>query len=504
MKQAQIFVLARPAGRKGQVTVRRRDEPALEEKPERPSPRDGEDEREFSPAALQIVEAPNSPIRKATICAICALFAAALAWSYFGRLAVFTEASGRIQAVGRTKVIEPRITGQISAIRVGDGEHVNTGDVLVEFDPVDALAARAMIVQKLADSRGDIARWQAEIAAARATPIVTDPAIAWPADIPQNVRRREQSVARADLARLAAALADLAAQRREKESEKDRFTASIAAQKKLISVLSETVAMHAQLEKQGWNSKATLLTVLAKLKQAQLDLVTLQGRLADAAAAIPVIDSKIVKTRESFITSDIQSLASTAHEVDNLEQQLAKADQAVANTTLRAPISGTVEASAVTTIGQVVKPGQQLMQIVPDGLPIEIQAYVPNTAIGFIREGMPAEIKINAFPYATYGTIPGTVATVASDALSTQRKAALQTASLDGALSETTAAQKTANLAFPILVSASRTAMNIEGKEIPLSPGMTVTVDIKTEDERAIDYVLDPVIALFSTAAHER
>ncbi|MGH7112641.1 MAG: HlyD family efflux transporter periplasmic adaptor subunit, partial [Stellaceae bacterium] len=266
----------------------------------------------------------------------------------------------------------------------------------------------------------------------------------------------------------------------------------------------ETVAMHTQLAKEGWNSQADLLTVLATLKEAQTDLAKLEGQLANAKAAIPVIDSEIAKTRESFIAADTQSLADAAHQVDDLEQQLAKADQALADTSLRAPVAGTVEASAVTTIGQVVKPGQQLLQIVPQGLPLEIQAYLPNTDVGFVRKGTPVEIKVDAFPYGTYGTIPGRVIAVAGNALPTTHKPALQTASLDGTLSETTAAQKTASLAFPILVSALRTRMNIDGREIPLSAGMTVTVDLKTEEERVIDYVVDPLIALFSTAAHER
>lgn len=509
MKQAQIFALARPGGRKRQVTIRRQAEPAVAETPEETATRRGAGDRAFSPAALRIIDVPRSPLPRVTLAAIGALLAAALVWSYFGRLAVYAEAPGRIQEIGRTKVIEPRQTGQISAIRVRDGEHVKKGAVLIELDPTTALATRAMVVQKLADSRADIARWRAEIAAARAgatsaAPVTVAPAIAWSADIPQNVRRREESVLRADLSRLAATLADLAARRARAESAKDKFTANIAAQKKLVAVLSETVTMYAQLEKEGWNSKAQLLTVLARLKQGQIDLATLEGQLADARAAIPVIDSEITKTREGFITTDTGSLADAAHRVDDLEQQLAKADQALADTRLRAPVAGTVEASAVTTIGQVVKPGQQLLQIVPQGLPLEIQAYLPNTDVGFVRKGMPVEIKVDSFPYATYGTIPGKVTAVADNALPTTQKETLQTASLDGALSQTTAAQQTASLAFPILVAAARTRMNIGGREIPLSPGMTVSVDIKTEEERAIDYVLDPLIELFSTAAHER
>src|SRR5579884_3038421 len=243
MKQAQIFVLARSGGRKGQVTVRRQVESAGEEQParpdERPSDRGGRvtvrrpvepaietkpeppaargsavaGAREFSPAALQILDAPPSPVRRVTVGVLCALFATALVWSYFGRLAVYTEAPGRIQAIGRSKVIEPRETGQISAIKVRDGDRVKKG---------------AVIVQQLAEEHAEIARWRAEIEAARqgakAANIPLDPAIAWPGDIPETLRQRERRVAHADLARLAAALANLEAQRDEKESKRNKFT----------------------------------------------------------------------------------------------------------------------------------------------------------------------------------------------------------------------------------------------------------------------------------------
>ena len=86
--------------------------------------------------------------------------------------------------------------------------------------------------------------------------------------------------------------------------------------------------------------------------------------------------------------------------------------------TLKAPIAGTIEALAVTTVGQIVKPGQQLMQVVPDKAPLEIEAYVLNSDIGFVRAGESATIKVDTFPYPRYGTIAGKVFKVSKDAIS--------------------------------------------------------------------------------------
>jgi hemolysin D len=461
-------------------------------------------DNEFRPSALVVVETPPSPARREFLFVLCALFAAALAWSWFGRLASYAEAQGRIQTTGRTKVIEPRVTGQVIAIRVRDGDHVGKDAVLVQLDPTDAEATRTLIAGRLFDLRAEIARWRAETAAAGKEPIDLHPTIAWDAAIPQDVRRREEGVLHADFARLAATLADLKAQRDQNISEQNKFLGAIAAQKALVATISQEVAMYQQLESQGWTSKAKLLAALTRLKEEQTRLTTFEGSLAAAKAALPVIDSKIVAARQKFIAADMQQLVAADRQVDDLTQQLHKAEQAVADTTLRAPISGTVEASAVTTIGQVVKPGQQLMQIVPQNLPLQIQAYIPNTDIGFIKVGDKADIKVTTFPYATYGTIDGTVTTLANNALPTNGKNRLQAAALDGAIAQTTTAEDTANIMFPVIVTPSRTTMNIDGREIPLAPGMAVEVDIETEELRPLDYVISPLIELFSTAAHER
>lgn len=505
MKEAQIVVLGRRTSRGVPPQIRRQAEPAEAGHHRAVARRRWPAAlREFSPAALEVFEAPPSPARKVTVLVLCALLVTALAWSWFGRLAVYADAPGRIQAAGRSKVIEPRATGVVTAIVARDGDQVRKGQVLVRLDPTNAAATAALIAKKRADLYGQMAGWRAEIAAAPKNSVDRDPVIDWAAKVPQQVRRRETEVVHADLARLSSGLADLAAQRAEKVSESKKYAGAIAAQKALIATISQSVGMHQQLEKQGWDSKANLLSAMAQLKSAETALTGLEGSLAAAQAAIPVIDSKIVTTRQKFIAADTQQLVLADRQVADLTQQLRKARQRLSLTQLRAPIDGTIQGSAVTTIGQVVKTGQQLMQIVPRKLPLQIQAYVQNTDIGFVKPGAKAQIKIAAFPYATYGTIDGKVTTVARNALPILGKNTLQTASLDGAVSKTTAAQNTGNIMFPIVVEPARNSIAVDGKNMPLSPGMAVEVDIRTEDRRPLSYILDPLIDLFSTAAHER
>lgn len=459
---------------------------------------------EFSPGLLEIVERPPAPIRPAVYAALVLMLITILAWGWFGRLAVYAEATGIIQAIGRSKVIEPQRAGQVAEIAARDGDQVKQGDVLARLDPTDALALQAQLADKLADIEAEIVRWPAELAAVRTDPIKTDAGIAWPSATPSTARVREQAVMRADLARLAASLGNLLAERRAREIEAVGLADSVAAQKALIATLSEFLAMVTQLEREGWNSHAHLLEIQAEMTRAEIGLSDLDRKLADARAAIPVIDSQIVAARESMTKTGEQRLASLQREAEDVTQKLAEATQTVAYMTLRAPVAGTVQASTLTTVGQVVKPGQQLMQVVPSDSTLEIAAYVPNTSIGLVREGQSVEIKVQTFLYTNYGTVPGTITRIGQNSLPLMQRDRVQSASLDGEVAATTSAQDTATLVFPITVTAQRTTMDIDGKNVPLTPGMAVVVDVLTERRRVLDYIISPLIELYSTAVHER
>jgi hemolysin D len=483
-----------------QAAIRRRSRQALTNLTELPEPGEGwgGDDRDFLPAALEVIQTP--PPFKVTlqVYLLCGALVAALAASIFFHLTTYAVAPGKIVAAGQTKVIEPRDSGQISAIRANDGDRVERGDILVELNAADAVATRAMIVDKLVSLRGEASRRHVEITAARTDPVQIDPAIAWDANISQKVREREEGVLRSDMTQLAAAILELVAQRKVKETTRDSLSASIAAEKSLITATTEHTGMHQQLEAMGWDSHALVLQALEPLKEQLVDLANLEGGFADAAASIPVIESRIAKAREVFVADDVRKLAIVDRQIEDLALQLTKADATVANMTLRSPIAGTVHASQATSKGQVVKPGQLLMEVVPEGAPLEVVAYVLNTDIGFVRDGQTVDIKIDTFPYTRYGTIEGTVTRVANDAisgaaaLSQQKNGSLPPS--QGAQSATTAAQTTSDLVFPVGVALSKATITVDGKDTPLSPGMSVVAEIATGNRRVISYIMYPLV----------
>ena len=229
------------------------------------------------------------------------------------------------------------------------------------------------------------------------------------------VREREDAVAQADLAKLASQIATLVSQKNDKETERDVYANDIEAQKALVAVTQENLTMVESMASVGYNSESKLLEMKAHLEGQKVTLTGYQGSLESAKAAIVVAQENIAKTRDVFAAEVTRMAAENDQTITVLTESLAEADQTLEYMTLRAPAAGIVHASEVTTVGQVLKPRQQLMQIVPTDSQLEIAANIPNSDIGFIRKGDPVMIKLDAFTYSTYGSIDGTVVDIAKN-----------------------------------------------------------------------------------------
>jgi hemolysin D len=150
----------------------------------------------------------------------------------------------------------------------------------------------------------------------------------------------------------------------------------------------------------------------------------------------------------------------------------------------------------VHTIGGVVTPAQKLMVIVPRDAKLQIEALVLNRDIGFVREGQEAEIKVETFPFTKYGLLRGQVLHLSRDALAPTPAAN----AADGQNRQRTPD----GAVYTARVSMDRTFMAVDGQEIPLGPGMAVSVEIKTDQRRVIEYLLAPMLRYKQESLRER
>jgi len=470
-----------------------------------PAPRRRRADNAFLAPALEILETPPSPVRVALIWIICALAAASIAWAYFGRIDIIAVAQGKFQPTGRVKVIEPLETGKVAALHVFNGARVAAGEVLVEFDrsaaEADAQSARA----GLASSRAEAARRSAALAAAEARSFDPIPAISWPDETPPALRAREQRVFAADLGQVAASLASYQAQRAQKQAERDQLLLTIATQKNLVATLQERVDMRTELVTERAGAKSAVIDATETLQYQITQLAIQQGQLASASRALDVFDKDMQKAIETFGAENAQKLSEAERQAEELEQKLAKAEAAIEHLTLKAPIAGTVQASALTTIGQVVSSGQEVMRIVPEDAGLEIEVYVLNKDIGFVKPGQQAVVKIESFPFTQYGTIAARVTRVARDSIpepeANQNEGDPARAANSSAFA---GAQRTQNLVFPVTLEPEAATIGIDGRPVPLTPGMAATVEIKTGSRRILEFIFSPLLQITGGAMRER
>lgn len=179
------------------------------------------------------------------------------------------------------------------------------------------------------------------------------------------------------------------------------------------------------------------------------------------------------------------ALADAETRAKSLAQELEKAKTRAAQQSLTAPVDGVVQQLAVYTVGGVVTPAQQLMVIAPEEGAMEVEAYVENKDIGFVNAEQEAEIKVESFPFTRFGTIEGKVVSLSKDAVPLEKPVK--------------------GFFYSARVAMAKSTIRVDnGKEVALTPGMNVSVEIKTGQRRVIEYFLSPLVQALSDSIRER
>jgi hemolysin D len=460
---------------------------------------------EFLPAALAILETPPSPIHIILIWAICALVAFCLLWGYFGEIDIIAIAQGKVQPTGRVKTIQPLETGRVVALHVENGQHVQAGDVLIELDAAEARADEAASKGALTAFRAESLRRRTAIEAVEKSAIASIPPINWPSDVPAAAGEREERVLRGDLGQLYASVQSLDAQIIQKKQEEKRLEATIRAEESLVATLEQRVTMRKNLLARGSAPKAAVIDAMETLQGQQTALAMQKGQLIEARAAADVLAKERLKTLESFRADNTQKLSEAERQIEELRQKFVKAHEKTGHMLLRSPISGTVLGLSVTTKNQVLTTSEELMRIVPDDATLEIECYAQNKDIGFVKVGQAAIVKVESFPFTRYGTLDAHVTRVAHDAIPEPDAQNIEGNPSRSQKSNTFAgSQHIQNLVFPVTLVADQLSMNIDGLQAPLSPGMAVSVEIKTGKRRILEYLFSPLVETASRALKER
>ncbi len=440
------------------------------------------DELEFLPAAVEVLETPPSPAGRLLAIAICAFFAFAIAWACWAEIDIVAMAEGKvipsalIQA-GKTKVVQPLEIGVVKAIAVKEGQRVKAGDLLVELDSIATGADADQARQQLIAVRLEAARLKIVLGLDDGT-LLNRP--------PEGATRDEFDLAMAfadsQIFEHEHHLASLDQEIKRQQSAKASARAEAAKAGETLPMVEEREAMSRQMVEQGVISKMEHLRTQQEAVELARELDGAQARVAEAEAAIASLKQQRQQAQSEFERDRMKELTEAESKVKSLAEDLTKATQRQTLQRILSPVDGVVQQLQVHTIGRVVEAAKPLMQIVPDGAVVEIEAKILNKDIGSVQEGHEAVIKMEAFPFTRHGTLDGRVTEVSDDAIEDEKL----------------------GLLFTARIAVPQANLQVDDKMMPLSPGMMASVEIKTGTRTMMEYALSPVMKATDEAGRER
>ena len=425
---------------------------------------------EFLPAAEEIVETPAAPLGALVVWLVALLLTVALAWSYFGRIDIVAVANGKISTEGSTKIIQPAISGVVTNINVREGQRIKKGETLLALDKTTAEKDVATANQSL-----NAARVERDILRRLAIGGNTDEIIN-NADLPDE--------AKAILRQFASSQTALSAARQQAvngtiSNYQQQLQFNQQAKNQLETNAQNLKNRKAEIEKRLPNANP-----VDKLRL-QNELSNIDQRITSADSAVLGQNQQLLQSQSALTQAQNQSqtqIAETNSAFSNqiiaaekriieLENNLVKARQVLAQTTIAAPVDGTVLSLTVKTIGGVVNAGQQLAQIVPEKVSLYVDAALDNQDVGFVKPGQRVVVKVATYPFQRYGYLEGTVENISPDAIQDDKKGLIYKAKIK-------------------LNDEKSSKQN----QLKLLPGMSVSAEITTGQRRIIEFFLDPLM----------
>lgn len=438
-------------------------------------------ELDFLPAALEILERPPSPTWRWTKAAIALLVILALTLSVVSRLDIVASAPGRIILKGNTKTVQNAEPGVVKTIFVREGDHVRENQPLILLDATAAEADLTRLNRDLVQAQLDRARAKALLD----HPTPFDGSIK-ASEAQLRTTRDQVFAARSEHA---AKLANIDQQLEQRRREHATLAAMIDKVEAMLPIVEARFDMRRQLFDKQLTSRLVFLEAQQNLLEITHERLITRSRQAELGATLAALDEQRKMAEAEFARTTLAAFAEAEQKITALQQDIVKTEQRLLQMTIRAPVTGLVQQLEIHTVGGVVMAGQKLMSVVPDGTDLEVQATIPNKDIGFIQIGQEVEIKLEAYSFTRYGLIKGTVTSLSRDSMAPQTPGITphrETASAGAAGTQNDSQY------LAIIALRDRSLMTEKGLTL-LTPGLTVTAEIKTGRRRVIDYILSPL-----------
>lgn len=422
---------------------------------------------EFLPAALEIIEKPESPLGRYIIRSILAVIILAIMWSIFGKIDEVATAQGVIIPDGNIKVIQSLEGGVITAIYVQEGQHVQKDQLLIELDNTINAAELSKLQVDLETAKVERALLQAALDGntdrfdellAENQQLTIDPEILRRQKELKEIRQREYEQSQKTLAAIVA-------QSREQLEVAGKTLEQIEAK---VRILEEEVHMKSLLAEGGAVPARDLTD-----KQNELEIMVQQKELQQAQvsyyeAVLKEKQDNMALNSIGFSKTVIEDLVAKDKTIQDLEKEIEKMEKHLSLQTLVAPVDGIVQGVSANTIGGVISGEKPIITIVPDNTPLIVEAMLLNKDIGFVNVGQKVDIKLDTFPFQKYGVIPGEIINISPDAIQDEKQ----------------------GYVYKMKIKPEENTLRVDNQDMPISPGMTAQAEVKTGKRRIIEFFL--------------
>ncbi|MBI2316982.1 MAG: HlyD family type I secretion periplasmic adaptor subunit [Betaproteobacteria bacterium] len=442
---------------------------------------------EFSPEALQLAERPPAPLPRCVLRVLFALFIAAGAWTWAGRLDVIAVAQGKIVPQSYLQIVQPADSGILRELLVAEGAQVKAGQVLARFDARIAEADRRQIRNELQIRGLQLRRIDAELSGEPMRRSADDSAQLY-AQVETQYRARRQ----AHLDGLEAERGIIA------KAEQDLRSALEIETKlnKTLPIFKQQERAFDQLTRDGYAGRLMLLDKQRDRIEKEQDLAAQQYNIASLRAVVSQGQKRIAQIDSNYRQALQNERVEAEAQRHRLQQEWDKHAHRHALLELKAPQDGTVKDLATRTIGSVVSAGTVLMTVVPNE-PLQAEVWITNQDAGFVLAGQRVKLKFAAYPFQRFGLLEGELVHLSPDASELPQAANLEKrrGELEHVLPQT---------GYRALVALSSDALEADGGRHRLTAGMQVTAEIHLGTRRVLEYLFSPLRKVAHEAARER
>ena len=423
--------------------------------------------------AIQLEEGGQPKLMRLAVWLVLGLMSAAIAWASVTEVAQVARAPGEVVPAGSVLTVQHLEGGIVRRVAVREGDLVEEGQTLVEIDRTAALAELDQLRAREAGLRLQAERLRA-FADGRAARLESNEEQGLSQDQAAILRSQEtaRTTQRAVLERqVAGRRQDLAALEAQRET-----------MQRQARITAEALDMRQRLFDQGLNSRLSLLDIQREQTRVQGEIATVQVNIVRAREAVSEAEQRLAELDARLASDSMREFGSVTGELRQIEEARVRLEDRVARTTVTAPVRGLVKDLRVRSEGAVATPGQTLMEIVPVGRELEVEARIQPSDIGQIRLGQPVSVKVSTFDYARFGSVPGEVRHI----------------------SATTFLDPQGRPFYKAVVGLARDHVGDEPARNKLVPGMTVLADVKTDERTILRYLLNPIYRSLESAFHEK